>query len=162
MKRTTIVAAAALVVGGITAATASAQEAEPQCITGLSFVIDAGETGSAAGPPIAYSAAISVVGIGLPSADSPLAPIVQPGYQAFVEGAFQVTDAASAGGVAFFQQLRDATQPLAAGTEQGDQLALQGADQIDELADTLAPAIQPGDRSLHQLADAIRAADCTP
>lgn len=149
-----------MVGGGIVAAPPAAHAQDEGCVTGLSLLLDAAEVGSAAGPPIVFSTGISVVGIALPPSDSPLAPVAGPAFSEFAAVFREATTAVSEGGVDFAEQMRAVIAPLSAGSEQGDASVHQIAELLDALADTLGPAVQPADRTMHQTAAMLRISSC--
>lgn len=154
-----LVLAMAAVVG--TPSAASAQEPADGCVTGLSLLIDVVDVGSSAGPPIVFSTGISVLGIAMPSGDSPIAPITAPAFSEFATVFRESTTLVSESGVELARQLRDLIEPLAAVTPQGDGLLHQIAAVLDTLADSFGPVVQPADRTMAQTAAMLRVASCS-
>jgi ABC-type branched-subunit amino acid transport system substrate-binding protein len=130
--------------------------AEPDCgparVAGLSYFLDAIQTGASAGPGVFYGAALAVLGTPLPE------PLAGPQGQ-FLAGSGSAVEQFAQDGPAAIQQIRGVVAPLSAGNESGNALIEAGATGMDTAAVDFGPLLQPGDTSLHQLAAATRDAE---
>jgi hypothetical protein len=119
-------------------------------VTGVSAVLDAVATGSAAGPSVLFGVALVPLSQPLP------APLDAAQAQALTLGADGVqqmrTDAPGQ-----IDQLRAGIAPLASGNEFANQGVEALAAGLDTAADTAGPAIAPGDTTLREAATVVRA-----
>ena len=167
IKRCAVTIAVAGVVGcGIAAspsgaATVPAAPAAPaaECpsprVTGLSALLDAFSTGSAAGPSIFYGAALAVLSQPLPD------PIGTYQAQFLAQGAQGVQQMRSDAPL-YIDQFRTVIAPFAVGNEFANQGVDAFADGLDAFAATGGNAIAPGDRSLREIAVLFRVAREAP
>ncbi|GAA0630343.1 hypothetical protein GCM10009547_37600 [Sporichthya brevicatena] len=139
-------------------ATATGQAAADTCppdrVAGLSYLLDALQTGSSAGPSILYGIALAVLGTPLPE------PLGQYQGQLLAESA-KFAEQMSKDGPQAIQDFRSVIEPLAAYNEQANGFIDAGAEALDGIAKDYGQFIQPGDRSLQQLAASFREAKAT-
>ena len=126
----------------------------PARVAGLSYLLDALQTGSGAGPSIAYGVALAVLGTPLPE------PLGQYQGQLLAESA-KFVEQFSDDAPAAVHEFRTFIEPLAEYNEPANGLIDTAADTLDALAVDYGTFIQPGDRSLQQLAALILDAKAT-
>jgi hypothetical protein len=118
-------------------------------VTGISYFLDAFETGSAAGPGVFYGIALAAIGAPLPD---PFGT-----YQgAFLAESGKFADQFRKQAPAAIHSSRGYFEPFAAYNSYGNAFIDAGAGGLDTAADQFGPAIQPGDASLHQFATSMR------
>jgi ABC-type branched-subunit amino acid transport system substrate-binding protein len=126
---------------------------EPGCpparVVGLSYLLDVLETGSAAGPSIAFGVALAALGVSTPE------PIAEYQRQVITQSAALV-EKMGKDGPAAIRQGRVYIEPLAAYNEAPNNLFGALADALDSTADDVGPFIQPGDRSIQELTPVLR------
>jgi ABC-type branched-subunit amino acid transport system substrate-binding protein len=121
----------------------------PARVAGISYLLDGFQTGSGAGPGVFYGIALAVIGTPLPE---PFAA-----YQGmFLDQGQKFADQARKDFPSAVQASRSYFEPFAAYNNYGNGFIDAGADSLDAGAKNFGPAIQPGDRSMRQLADSFR------
>lgn len=132
----------------------SVAKADAECdadrVTGISAVLDAVSTGSAAGPSVLFGVATVPLSQPLP------APLDAAQAQLLATGAENVQQMrADAPGQV--DQVRTAVAPLASGNEMANQGVEAFASALEGGADAGGAAIAPGDTSLRETATIVRA-----
>jgi hypothetical protein len=124
-------------------------ECAPDRVSGLSYFLDAFQTGSSAGPGVFYGIALAVLGRPLPE------PFGQYQGQLIAQGGTFV-EQFSKDVPAAIAQSREFFAPGAAFNEPANVFVDAFADGLESGAESLGPMIQPGDRSMKEFADAAR------
>ncbi|MGQ0626151.1 MAG: ABC transporter substrate-binding protein [Sporichthyaceae bacterium] len=132
----------------------SANACPPARVAGISYFLDAFQTGSSAGPGVFYGIALAVIGTPLPE------PFAQFQAEGLAQSAIFV-ERISDEGPAAFQSSREFFAPGAAFNEGGNTFIDAASAGLETVASTFGPFIQPGDRSLRELAAAMQDAKAT-
>jgi ABC-type branched-subunit amino acid transport system substrate-binding protein len=137
-----------------TRSAADATSCPPARAAGFSYLLDAFQTGSAAGPGVFYGIALAVLGTPAP------APFDQ--YQGQLLGqSAQFVEKFSHDTPAGIQAARTYFEPFAVYNNYGNAFIDAGASALDSSATNYGAFLQPGDTSMHQLADSFRDAEAT-
>lgn len=124
----------------------------PARVAGVSYLLDVLETGTGAGPGIAYGASLAVLGTPLPD------PLAQQQGQLIAQGALAVeglSDSLPQG----IRDSRSSFAALAAYNDSANSVIDTLVNGLDTGADTLGPFIQPGDRTLREVSEILRATE---
>jgi ABC-type branched-subunit amino acid transport system substrate-binding protein len=126
----------------------------PARATGWSYLLDAFQTGSAAGPGVFYGIALAALGTPLPE---PLGA-----YQGqFLQASGSSVEKFSHDTPAAIQGLRTYFEPFAVYNDYGNAFVDLGATSMDSFAGNYGSFIQPGDTSMREFASSMRDAKAT-
>ena len=126
-------------------------ECPPPRVTGLSALLDAFSTGSAAGPSVLFGAALAAL-------SQPLPEPFGSAQTEFLTQAAQGVQSARTEAPKQIDGLRVAIAPFAAGNDFANQGVDAFADGLDAAATSGGKTIAPGDLTLHQIAVLVRVA----
>ncbi|MGQ0845750.1 MAG: ABC transporter substrate-binding protein [Sporichthyaceae bacterium] len=133
----------------IEAPAAPASSCGPARAAGFSYFLDAFQTGTAAGPGVFYGAALAALGVPLPDPlGSAQRDFLKQGGDAVVTFS-KDTPAAIAESRQYFE-------PFAVYNDYGNAFIETFANSLDAGADTFGPFVQPGDRSMREVASSAR------
>ncbi len=121
----------------------------PARAAGFSYFLDAFQTGSSAGPGVLFGASLAVLGIPLPE------PFAQYQNQFIAEGATAV-EGFSDSVPQTFQDSRSFFEAFAVYNDYSNAFIDAFVNGLDTSATSFGPFIQPGDRSLQELAQSAR------
>lgn len=146
----------ALAVAAVTSGTVAAlpshadtPSCQPARVAGLSYLLDAFQTGSSVGPGVIYGIVETVAGRPLPG------PAGQAQNELLNAGASAVRTM-STEGPAQIQKLRSDIEFLAVWNAYSNAFIEMGAEQTDAVATEFSTAIQPFDATAHQMATIMR------
>jgi ABC-type branched-subunit amino acid transport system substrate-binding protein len=133
--------------------------AAPSCgygrAVGSSYLLDALQTGSSAGPGVVYGASLALLGQPLPD------PLASPQRQFLAESG-NFVEQLSKEAPAKIGDSRQYLEPFGVYNDYGNAFVDAGADGLDNVAKVAGPFIKPADRTLQQLAASFRDAKVEP